>query len=82
RLKAQSIDDRALLDAACRADSAAFFNHVADQNDRNRICGLAPTYTMLEIMQPERGEILKYDQAVEPDGSSCVSFASLAFYRK
>ncbi len=82
RLSAQSDDDRALLDAACRADSAAFFDHVANQNDRSRICGLAPTYTMMEIMQPERGEFLKYDQAVEPDGTSCVSFASLAFYRE
>ena len=82
RLSNQSTDDRALLDAACRVDSAGFFNHVAGQSDRNRICGLAPTYTMLEIMRPDRGELLQYDQAVEPDGTSCVSFASLAFYHE
>ena len=80
RLQAQAADDRMLLDAACRADSEAFFRHVAAQQDRHRICGLSPTYTMLEVMQPNRGEMLKYDQAAELDGTACVSFASLAFY--
>ncbi len=81
RLDEQSRDDRALLDAACRVDAQGFFQHVADNGDRNRICGLSPTYAMLEVMQPKRGEFLTYGQAVEPDGSSCVSFGSLAFYR-
>jgi hypothetical protein len=35
---------------------------------------------MLEAMRPGRGELLKYDQAIAPDGTSCVSFASVAFY--
>ena len=80
RLLEQSEDDRLLLEAACRADAQAFFSHVASQQDRSRICGLSPTYTMLQVMQPQRGEFLKYSQAVEQDGTSCVSFASLAFY--
>jgi MEMO1 family protein len=80
RLQEQADDDRRLLDAACRADSEAFFRHVAAHQDRHRICGLSPTYTMLEVMQPGRGEMLNYDQAAEPDGTACVSFASLAFY--
>jgi hypothetical protein len=80
RLAEQDRDDRQLLDAACRVDSGAFFRHVADQSDRSRICGLAPTYALLEVTRPTRGELLVYDQAVEPDGTSCVSFASVAFY--
>ncbi len=80
RLKVQAESDLRLLDAACRADAADFFQHVAGVKDQNRICGLSPTYTMLEVMRPERGELLKYGQAVEPDGTSCVSFGSLAFY--
>ena len=80
RLEAQAQSDLELLRAACRADAAGFFERVADVKDRNRICGLPPTYTMLEVMRPQRGELLKYDQAVEPDGTSCVSFGSLAFY--
>jgi AmmeMemoRadiSam system protein B len=80
RLKQQAEDDQKLLAAACRPDAEAFFDHVALQQDRNRICGLSPTYTMLQVMQPKRGELLRYDQAVELDGTSCVSFASAAFY--
>lgn len=80
RLREQAEDDRELLGAACRADADGFFEHIARQQDRNRICGLSPTYTMLQVMQPERGELLRYDQAVELDGTACVSFASLAFY--
>lgn len=82
RLKQQAADDRQWLDAACRADSEALFRHVAAHQDRHRICGLPPAYTMLKVMQPGRGELLKYDQAVELDGTSCVSFASLAFYKE
>jgi MEMO1 family protein len=80
RLIQQAENDRELLAAACRADADGFFNHIAQQQDRHRICGLSPTYTMLQVMKPRRGELLRYDQAVELDGTSCVSFASLAFY--
>jgi MEMO1 family protein len=80
RLKAQWTDDQTLLSKACAGDAASWFTHVAEQGDANRICGLAPMYTLLETVRPKRGELLKYDQAVAPDRTSCVSFASVAFY--
>jgi len=80
RLKQQWTDDQLLLSAACEGDTEGWFVHVAAVQDRNRICGLAPTYTMLQAMQPKNGELLKYDQAVAEDHTSCVSFASVAFY--
>ena len=80
RLTSQAEDDRQLLAALERADAEGFFRHVAGQGDRNRVCGLSPAYTMLEVLKPRRGELLKYDQAVELDGTACVSFASMAFY--
>jgi AmmeMemoRadiSam system protein B len=80
RLKAQWTDDQNLLVKACAGDAAAWFTHVSEQGDANRICGLAPMYTLLETVRPKRGELLKYDQAVAPDRTSCVSFASVAFY--
>ena len=80
RLTQQWTDDQVLLTAACEGDTEGWFIHVAAVQDCNRICGLAPTYVMLQAMQPTRGEILKYDQAVAEDRTSCVSFASLAFY--
>lgn len=80
RLKAQWADDQGLLAKACAGDPASWFSHVAAQGDANRICGLAPMYTLLETVRPKRGELLKYDQAVAEDRTSCVSFASVAFY--
>ena len=80
RLTEQWTDDQQLLAAACEGDPEAWFIHVAAQQDRNRICGLAPTYLLLETIRPERGEMLRYDQAVAADLSSCISFASVAFY--
>jgi len=80
RLTKQWTDDQVLLSAACEGDTEGWFVHVAAVQDRNRICGLAPTYTMLQAMHTSSGEILKYDQAVAEDRTSCVSFASVAFY--
>src|SRR5262249_44653997 len=82
RLQQQAVDDRTLLDAAWPADAEAFFRLVVQSQDQSRICGLAPTYTLLQVVQPARGELLRYDQAVELDGTSCVSFGSVAFYRE
>ena len=81
RLRTQRQDDLRLLKHASAGDSQAWFDHVARQGDANRICGLSPTYVLLEAVRPSRGELLRYDQAVEPDGTSCVSFASMAFWR-
>jgi AmmeMemoRadiSam system protein B len=81
RLQAQAASDKELMEAACRPDAGGFFELIARDEDRNRVCGLSPTYTMLEVARPTRGELLRYDQAVELDGTSCVSFAAAAFYR-
>lgn len=82
RLERLAADDRVLLKATCQPNANAMFEHVANQNDAHRVCGVSPTYTMLEVARPMRGELLKYDQAVELDGTACVSFASAAFYDK
>jgi hypothetical protein len=80
-LQAQTAADRRLLDWVVRADARGMFDQVAREQDRRRICGLAPAYTLLEVLRPRQGELLKYGQAVEPDGTSCVTFASVAFSR-
>ncbi len=80
RREEQAAEDRTLLETICRSDAAGLFRQVAGQKDRRRICGLAPTYTLLEVIGPARGELLAYEQAVDADGSGCVTFASVAFY--
>lgn len=62
-------------------DPGAYFRIIAEENDARRICGLPPTYTVLQALRPSRGEVLYYDQYVHPDGFESVSFASAVFYQ-
>jgi AmmeMemoRadiSam system protein B len=73
--------DQAILGHAEAADPAAFYSVIAAEGDRRRICGLPPTYVVLEALRPARGKLLHYDQYVHPRGQESVSFASVTFYR-
>ncbi|MCZ6632677.1 MAG: AmmeMemoRadiSam system protein B [bacterium] len=72
--------DRELLDASEAVDAEGFFDVVIRECDRTRVCGTSSIYTMLQVMDAERGELLKYDQAVDLESQSMVSFASMVFY--
>jgi MEMO1 family protein len=72
--------DQAILRQAESADPAGYFRVIAAENDCRRICGLPPTYTVLEAIKPGFGKVLDYDQYVHPRGHESVSFASVAFY--
>jgi MEMO1 family protein len=73
--------DQAILRQAEAADPAGYFRVIAEEIDCRRICGLPPTYTVLEALRPGSGKVLHYDQYVHPRGNESVSFASVAFYR-
>lgn len=53
---------------------------VAKDGDRRRVCGFAPMYTFLHLVDATHGKLLKYDRSIDPITQSSVSFASLAFY--
>jgi AmmeMemoRadiSam system protein B len=72
--------DQTILARAEAADPAGYFGVIADEQDARRICGLPPTYTVLEALRPGRGKVLHYDQYVHPRGQESVSFASVGFY--
>jgi AmmeMemoRadiSam system protein B len=72
--------DASMLDHAAAGDPGSWFAAAAAVNNRWRVCGLAATYTMLHAMGPARGRLLQYDQAVNPERTCCVSFASLSFH--
>jgi AmmeMemoRadiSam system protein B len=73
--------DQAILRQTETADPDGYFGVIAAEGDRRRICGLPPTYTVLEALRPREGRVLHYDQYVHPHGFESVSFASVAFYR-
>lgn len=73
--------DRALVEDLEKGNIDAYFQTIAAEGDARRICGLPPTYTLLQAIHPGSGKLLDYDQYVHPRGHESVSFASMAFYR-
>jgi AmmeMemoRadiSam system protein B len=70
--------DRDAIDAARKADAETWFSTIAAHQDSTRICGLAPTYVMLDLLRdaPARGRLLHYEKSAEPD-STFVSVAAM-----
>ncbi len=69
--------DYALLQTITAVDAAAFFETVRREGDKRRICGLAPIYFVLSMLDSDRGELIEYRQWT--DGASSVSFAGAIF---
>ena len=72
-------EDRRLIQALESVDHANFFAEIAKNGDQRRICGFAPIYTFLHLVNAKQGKLLKYAYA-ETAPQSAVSFASMAFY--
>jgi MEMO1 family protein len=71
--------DEAILKQAEAASADGYFGVIAAEQDRRRICGLPPTWTMLAAVEPQRGKLLHYGRYVHPQGFESVSFASMVF---
>lgn len=73
-------DDLALMDHAVAVDAEGFFQEITAQDDRNRICGFPPIYTLLAALEDGvEGGLLNYGQWPSPHGT--VTYASLAYRR-
>jgi AmmeMemoRadiSam system protein B len=73
--------DRESLDRATGVDAEGFWTHVSDDLDTRRVCGLAPVYSLLRVIDPKsKGELRHYEQTVDPDEGSIVSHAAVGFY--
>ena len=72
-------EDQRLIQALENVDHTNFFAEIAKNGDQRRVCGFAPMYTFLHLVEATQGKLLKYAYA-ETAPQSAVSFASLAFY--
>jgi MEMO1 family protein len=70
--------DQHLLEAVSAVDAIRFFDTVREEEDKRRICGLAPIFFTLSMLDQCKGRIVGYDQW--SDGASSVSFAGAVFY--
>lgn len=60
-------------------DADGFFRSIQEENNDRKICGLSAIYTMLKVMDANRGQLIKYYQSPEYNTDSVVTFASLSF---
>jgi AmmeMemoRadiSam system protein B len=70
-------EDRAMLESVVAGDAGAFFESVARDGDRRRICGLSPIYAVLRVLGGRAGALRHYGQWPDPQG--VVSHASVVY---
>ena len=70
-------EDRAMLEAVAAGDAEGFFESVARDGDRRRICGFSPIYALLKTLGSGTGTLRRYGQW--PDADGVVTFASVVF---
>ena len=78
-LKWVESEDQELVNRLVAWDAPGFFNAVAKDQDKRRICGFSPLYSLIHLLEGARGNHLKYSQAFTPETGSAVTFSSLIF---
>ncbi len=78
-LKWCETEDRQLVDRLVDLDAPGFFNEIAKDEDKRKICGFAPLYSLIHLLDGARGNHLHYGQAFTPETGSAVTFTSLIF---
>ena len=61
-------------------DPGGFADYIRKEGNTRRISGFAPIYTLLRLIDAEKGEVLRYDRGVTDQFNSTVTYASIAFY--
>ncbi|HUT52270.1 MAG TPA: AmmeMemoRadiSam system protein B [bacterium] len=72
--------DRKMLAPLASADQDGFFQEIAGQMDRRRICGLPPIYALMHASGAVRSELLKWGYWHDRSTHSVVTFASMSVY--
>jgi AmmeMemoRadiSam system protein B len=78
-LKRVETEDLKLIERLAALDAPGFFNEIAKDQDKRKICGFAPLYSLIHLLDGARGNHLKYSQAFTPETGSAVTFTSMIF---
>jgi AmmeMemoRadiSam system protein B len=79
-LAAVEEQDREMLDRAADMDAEGMYRSIQEDANARNVCGLAAMYTLLEVADASQGTVLKYEQAVDRQTGSAVTFGALAFH--
>ncbi len=73
--------DMEVLETVVKPDSRGFWQNILGSFNANKICGVAPIYCTLRLLEylgrGTDGKLLSYEQTVDEETHSCVSFASI-----
>ena len=72
-------EDQRLIGRLASLDAAGFFHEIAKDQDRRRICGFSPLYSLIHLLDGAQGRNLKYSQAFTRETGSAVTFTSMVF---
>jgi hypothetical protein len=78
-LKWVEAEDHKLVERLAALDAPGFFHEIAKDQDRRRICGFSPLYSLIHLLDGVQGKHLKYSQAFTPETGSAVTFTSMVF---
>ncbi len=68
-------EDESLIEKLTNADKNAFFTEISAAGDKNKICGTAPFYSALSLVDSSAVIAAGYNQWQEEETESMVSFA-------
>ncbi|BFU93576.1 MAG: conserved protein of unknown function [Nitrospira sp.] len=57
-----------------------FAGYIQKENDGRRISGFSPVYTLLRVIQAEKGQVLRYDRGITDQYNSTATYASMSFH--
>jgi MEMO1 family protein len=78
-LKWVEAEDHRLVERLAALDAPGFFHEIAKDQDRRRICGFSPLYSLIHLLKESKGQHLKYSQAFTRETGSAVTFTSMIF---
>jgi len=78
-LKWVEAEDQRLVERLAARDAPGFFNEIAKDQDKRRICGFSPLYSLIHLLNGSQGNNLHYGQAFTPETGSAVTFTSMVF---
>jgi AmmeMemoRadiSam system protein B len=71
--------DRSTLARAGRLDAEGFWDDLAADGNRRRVCGLAPMYATLHLLKDCSGEVRSYGWDFQPEQGYVVTYAGVVF---
>ena len=72
--------DLEMLKNVENVDPENFAQFLITEQDKRRVLGFSVIYTLLKLIEAEKGEVLRYDREIADQFNSTITYASMAFY--